>query len=277
MENRSENKMQIKSTDILENKSVQNKRSKNGEVECNKIIGDNLEIAFKGDNKNDEMDNLSSCNFSSDGDNTKTDSQVKIVTKNCEHKNCEHKNCNSKKKREEEKVAQKEEDKRTSSLNKKRKYNKRKECSRWEEFVQPTLKEVASYIKEKKLCVDAEIWYYFYLSNDFYIGQRKMKNWKASVLVWHKRVKGNAGFQTIDDIKTSEDKKKFSKEIETIIENSIKKNLKYFRKQSYYDYKGNIISSKDMTQEEWDARTERFRKTIDELLNEDIEAFKKRL
>ena len=54
-------------------------------------------------------------------------------------------------------------------------------------FVVPTLEEIKKYIKEKDYNVDAETFYNFYESKGWYVGKNKMKDWKKSVVVWHRK------------------------------------------------------------------------------------------
>ncbi len=51
-------------------------------------------------------------------------------------------------------------------------------------FCKPTLEEVKNFIAEKSYNVDAEKFWNFYESKDWFIGKNKMKDWKASVRTW---------------------------------------------------------------------------------------------
>ncbi len=59
-------------------------------------------------------------------------------------------------------------------------YNKRK-------FTKPTIEEIQEYCKERNNGINAEAFYDFYESKDWYVGKNKMKDWKACVRTWEKR------------------------------------------------------------------------------------------
>ena len=54
-------------------------------------------------------------------------------------------------------------------------------------FCPPTLEEVKAYIQEKGYKVDAEKWWNYYDSKDWYIGKNKMVKWKSAVATWNTR------------------------------------------------------------------------------------------
>ena len=56
-------------------------------------------------------------------------------------------------------------------------------------FVAPSVTEVKQYIEEKGYHVDAEQFVDFYDSKGWMVGKNKMKDWKASVRTWEKKVK----------------------------------------------------------------------------------------
>ena len=53
-------------------------------------------------------------------------------------------------------------------------------------FVKPTIIDIKEFCKERKNNVDADTFFNFYESKDWYIGKNKMKNWKACVITWEK-------------------------------------------------------------------------------------------
>jgi len=53
-------------------------------------------------------------------------------------------------------------------------------------FVKPSIIDIKEFCKERKNNVDCETFFNFYESKDWYIGQNKMKNWKACVITWEK-------------------------------------------------------------------------------------------
>ena len=57
-------------------------------------------------------------------------------------------------------------------------------------FIQPTIDEVRSFIREKNFSVDADAWYSHYEANGWMVGKNKMKDWRASVNYWqHNKMK----------------------------------------------------------------------------------------
>lgn len=56
-------------------------------------------------------------------------------------------------------------------------------------FVAPSVSEVKQYIEEKGYHVDAEQFVDFYDSKGWMVGKNKMKDWKASVRTWEKKIK----------------------------------------------------------------------------------------
>lgn len=56
-------------------------------------------------------------------------------------------------------------------------------------FVAPSVAEVKQYIEEKGYHVDAEQFVDFYDSKGWMVGKNKVKDWKASVRTWEKKVK----------------------------------------------------------------------------------------
>lgn len=70
-----------------------------------------------------------------------------------------------------------------NSINKKRKEEKRKK------FVKPTIEEIEEYCSERNNGINANAFYDFYESKDWYVGKNKMKNWKACIRTWEQRDK----------------------------------------------------------------------------------------
>ena len=54
-------------------------------------------------------------------------------------------------------------------------------------FIKPTIEEIETYIKEKDYSINANAFYDFYESKDWYVGKNKMKDWKACIRVWQQR------------------------------------------------------------------------------------------
>lgn len=55
-------------------------------------------------------------------------------------------------------------------------------------FQKPTIEEIRQYCQEKGVNVDAEQFYNFYESKGWLIGKSPMKNWRAAVATWAKRM-----------------------------------------------------------------------------------------
>lgn len=53
-----------------------------------------------------------------------------------------------------------------------------------DKFMKPTIQQIASYCKQRCNNIDAERFFDFYESKNWYIGRNKMKDWKAAVRTW---------------------------------------------------------------------------------------------
>ena len=60
-------------------------------------------------------------------------------------------------------------------------------------FVPPTLKQVKDYIAQKQLKVDAENFLNFYESHGWMVGKTPIKNWQATLKLWHTRAVKTVG------------------------------------------------------------------------------------
>lgn len=54
-------------------------------------------------------------------------------------------------------------------------------------FGPPPVEEVREFVQEEGLCVEAETFVDFYESHGWKVGQTEIKNWKATVRLWHRR------------------------------------------------------------------------------------------
>lgn len=54
-------------------------------------------------------------------------------------------------------------------------------------FVKPTIEDIQQYCLERNNGINAEAFYDFYESKNWYVGKNKMKDWKACVRTWEKR------------------------------------------------------------------------------------------
>lgn len=72
-------------------------------------------------------------------------------------------------------------------------------------FSPPTIEEVKAYVSEKKFCIDAERFYDFYESKNWYIGKNKMKDWKAAARNWDREEKERKKTKTTTTSKNAND------------------------------------------------------------------------
>ena len=63
----------------------------------------------------------------------------------------------------------------------------KKENIKRKSFKKPTIEEITEYCKERNNGINAEAFYDFYESKDWYVGKNKMKDWKACVRTWERR------------------------------------------------------------------------------------------
>lgn len=84
--------------------------------------------------------------------------------------------------------------------------NKEKE----KKFVKPTIEDIQAYIDERNNGINANAFYDFYESKNWYVGKNKMKDWKACVRTWEQR--SNNKIKNIPDWFDKEDYKEPTKE-----------------------------------------------------------------
>ncbi len=56
-------------------------------------------------------------------------------------------------------------------------------------FVKPTVEEIATYCAERKNGVEAQVFFDFYESKDWKVGNQRMKDWRACIRTWEQRRK----------------------------------------------------------------------------------------
>lgn len=56
-------------------------------------------------------------------------------------------------------------------------------------FVKPTIEEIKAYCAESGITIDSDALYDYYESNGWHVGNKKMKDWKATVRNWERRDK----------------------------------------------------------------------------------------
>ena len=65
--------------------------------------------------------------------------------------------------------------------------NKERNIKERKVFKKPTIDEIKDYCNERNNGINAEAFYDFYESKDWYVGKNKMKDWKACVRTWERR------------------------------------------------------------------------------------------
>lgn len=58
-------------------------------------------------------------------------------------------------------------------------------------FKKPSIKEIQNYCNERNNGINAEAFYDFYESKNWYVGKNKMKDWEACIRTWEKRQNPN--------------------------------------------------------------------------------------
>lgn len=66
-------------------------------------------------------------------------------------------------------------------------YNNIKEKSIKRKFEKPTIEQIQEYCIERNNGINAEAFYDFYESKNWYVGKNKMSDWKACVRTWEQR------------------------------------------------------------------------------------------
>lgn len=56
-------------------------------------------------------------------------------------------------------------------------------------FAKPSLTEIQNYCNERKNGINANAFYDFYESKNWYVGKNKMRDWKAAIRTWEQRNK----------------------------------------------------------------------------------------
>lgn len=68
-----------------------------------------------------------------------------------------------------------------------KKESKKKTTETAQRFRPPSIVEVSAYIAEKHYSVDAEVFFAFYESKNWFVGRNKMRDWHAALVTWQKR------------------------------------------------------------------------------------------
>lgn len=85
----------------------------------------------------------------------------------------------------------------------------KKEINKEKRFIKPTIEEIQQYCDERNNGINANAFYDFYESKNWYVGKNKMKDWEACVRTWEQRNKTAKQKDTAEDII-----KKYRKELE---------------------------------------------------------------
>jgi hypothetical protein len=67
--------------------------------------------------------------------------------------------------------------------------NKKEKSIKRKSFIKPTIEEIQQYCLERNNGINAEAFYDFYESKNWYVGKNKMSDWKACVRTWESRNK----------------------------------------------------------------------------------------
>ena len=73
-----------------------------------------------------------------------------------------------------------------------------KENTKRKVFVKPTIEEIEEYCKQRNNGINANAFYDFYESKDWYIGKNKMKDFKACIRTWEQRKPKEARQEWLD-------------------------------------------------------------------------------
>ncbi len=65
--------------------------------------------------------------------------------------------------------------------------NNIKENIKRKNFIKPTIEEIQNYCEVRNNGINAEAFYDFYESKNWYVGKNKMKDWEACIRTWEKR------------------------------------------------------------------------------------------
>ena len=84
-------------------------------------------------------------------------------------------------------------------------------------FIKPTVEEIQRYCSERNNGINANAFYDFYESKNWYVGKNKMKDWKACVRTWEQRYKKDNPEWFKKDIKKQELDDKEKDELEKIM------------------------------------------------------------
>lgn len=69
--------------------------------------------------------------------------------------------------------------------------NNIKENIKRKNFIKPTIEEIQNYCEVRNNGINAEAFYDFYESKNWYVGKNKMKDWEACIRTWEKRQNPN--------------------------------------------------------------------------------------
>lgn len=72
--------------------------------------------------------------------------------------------------------------------------------SKKKSFKKPTIEEIQDYCKERNNSINADAFYDFYESKNWYVGKNKMQNWKAAIRTWEQRDNKTTKKQKEDEV-----------------------------------------------------------------------------
>ena len=75
-------------------------------------------------------------------------------------------------------------------------------------FIKPTIEEIKEYCAQNDLKIDCERFYDYYESNDWHVGNNKMKSWKATARNWNRNNYSNRNNKNASNSPICKDNKK---------------------------------------------------------------------
>ena len=91
-------------------------------------------------------------------------------------------------------------------------------------IIKPTIEEIETYCKERNNGINANAFYDFYESKNWYVGKNKMKDWKACVRTWEQRQPKKENMpewmnkELKNEILTEEETQKLDNELNDLLE-----------------------------------------------------------
>lgn len=147
------------------------------------------------------------------------------------------------------------------NLTHKRNYTKENTKERTR-FTRPTVSEIQSFVSANGYSVDPEQFHAYYESNDWKVGKNKMKDWKASVRMWHTKNKPKeTEYKRVHDIVKAYLGRATSKE------DYQQRRFKIHPDNTWTSLEAVIMELSSFTDDNW-VKVEEFSKKTDEFLRD---------